>query len=31
LRENNNTISAFGNTTNCPLYLAKRSFLIWAL
>jgi hypothetical protein len=28
LRENNNTISAFGNTTNCPLYLAKRSFLI---
>ena len=28
LREKNKTISAFGNTTNCPLYLAKRSFLI---
>ena len=28
LREKNKTISAFGNTTNCPLYLAKRLFLI---
>ena len=28
LREKNKTISAFGDTTNRPLYLAKRSFLI---